>query len=82
LRNEDFAAALSEPFMIRDPMKVLMTALGIVLLLPVVGTLILTGVFGGFDGAMWLISTLIAGLGVFILYRTHRKPETNDTPDP
>jgi hypothetical protein len=62
--------------MMSDPMKVLMTVLGIFLLLPGACALFFAMVFrldSGLAG-LWLVCLLISAVGVYILYRTYRRP--------
>ncbi len=70
--------------MISDPMKVLMTVLGILLLLPGVCALAFATILR-FDPTLtglWMICFFISAGGVFILYRTYRQTETDRPPDP
>jgi hypothetical protein len=70
--------------MMSDPMKVLMTVLGILLLLPGVCAIFFAVVFRFEPGlaGLWLVCLLISAGGVYLLYRTYRKPETNNQANP
>jgi len=70
--------------MIRDPMKLLMTALGIFLLLPGACALFFATALR-FDPSLlglWAICFLISALGVFILHRTYRQDRGQPPADP
>jgi drug/metabolite transporter (DMT)-like permease len=70
--------------MIRDPMRVLTTVLGIILLLPGACAAFSAVVFR-FDpslAGLWLICFLVSALGVFILYRAYRRTDTDRPADP
>jgi hypothetical protein len=70
--------------MISDPMKVLMTVLGILLLLPGICAAFFAVMFRFDPGlaGLWLICLLISAVGVFTLYRTYSRPKDQDRIDP
>ena len=70
--------------MIRDPMKVLMAALGVILLLPGICALFFA-VAMRFDQefvGLWLICFLISAGGVALLYRAFRNRRTGGSTGP